>query len=481
MKKIVTGVVIVILLSLIIGCGGGNPSTNTEDATTTISVSIDQKNLQKSLKKSIYQKTSNLAIASIKIDVYDAPTGGTLIASTFLTQHGTLWSGTIGNVSTGTDLYLFAHAYNNDTPPVEIYTGSSGKVKLNSGSTTSISIALSQSETETADLKLFSVSSIITVNNGDGTYNITFNIANPNEEDLTYTMMETTNNQLSTQFSPNSGNILAGVVSTLSVVYTEGTYQDFMIRLKNTNDERSDTLFTIYKNGSVNISIAVPIITGNPDRMRNGTSYRMDWSRVVTGNDTYTAELEDISGGNPIGLLIGTELNISGCEEGVSFKVKFTATNATGGSSFGLYPVVCASSSGAEDPAGTHTHNGLMWQDDIEAKTVMKRWITPDNYNAGDYYNTSGDTATTCCSELTLAGFTDWRLPTIDELKGIVDKTNSPTIVNGFNNVTSYFYWSSTTGASDSSYTWDVSFYDGNDYWDHRTYEARVRCVRGGQ
>jgi len=46
---------------------------------------------------------------------------------------------------------------------------------------------------------------------------------------------------------------------------------------------------------------------------------------------------------------------------------------------------------------------------------------------------------------------------------------------------TSNGYWSSTTNVSDSSSAWLVNFYDGYDVWSSKTYEFRVRCVRGGQ
>ncbi|MCF6204503.1 MAG: DUF1566 domain-containing protein [Methylococcaceae bacterium] len=49
---------------------------------------------------------------------------------------------------------------------------------------------------------------------------------------------------------------------------------------------------------------------------------------------------------------------------------------------------------------------GLMWQDDIDAKTVRKPWSIT---NSDD---TSGDTTTTYCANLTLGDFNDWRMPT---------------------------------------------------------------------
>jgi len=41
--------------------------------------------------------------------------------------------------------------------------------------------------------------------------------------------------------------------------------------------------------------------------------------------------------------------------------------------------------------------------------------------------------------------------------------------------------WSSTTNVSDSSNAWNVNFNNGNDNWNSKTNENRVRCVRGGE
>jgi hypothetical protein len=86
------------------------------------------------------------------------------------------------------------------------------------------------------------------------------------------------------------------------------------------------------------------------------------------------------------------------------------------------------------------------------------------------------------------------RVPTIEELRKVV--TDCGGVIDDFDNnkasssyqscykekgFTSYYYWSSTTYASDSSYAWSVSFDYGFDYWGDKTGEYSVRCVRGGQ
>ena len=126
---------------------------------------------------------------------------------------------------------------------------------------------------------------------------------------------------------------------------------------------------------------------------------------------------------------------------------------------------------------------GLQWQDDTAAKTVTKQWVTQANYDAGNYSDTSGDTATTYCSTLTLGTHTDWRLPTIDELMYIADRSKrNPAIdTSYFENVVSRNYWSSTTVVGNSYVAWGVNFDGGYDRWRSKGGSDYVRCVRDGQ
>ena len=109
------------------------------------------------------------------------------------------------------------------------------------------------------------------------------------------------------------------------------------------------------------------------------------------------------------------------------------------------------------------TKTGLMWQDDVVGSTMD--WST----------------AITTCENLTLGGYSDWRLPNIRELKSIDDRTRAnPAISPNFTAIAPGYCWSSTTYASDSSYAWGVDFNLGNDVWDDKTDSSYVRCVRGG-
>jgi len=127
-----------------------------------------------------------------------------------------------------------------------------------------------------------------------------------------------------------------------------------------------------------------------------------------------------------------------------------------------------------------------MWQDDTN---VQKKWLTDDNYNtcsndttSSKCFDTSGDTAATYCADLSLGDYTDWRLPTDKELEGIIDYSRiKPTIDATFQNVTSSYYWSSTTNEGAKDKAWVIGFKYGkvNNYTkDHSYY---IRCVRDGQ
>jgi len=85
---------------------------------------------------------------------------------------------------------------------------------------------------------------------------------------------------------------------------------------------------------------------------------------------------------------------------------------------------------------------------------------------------------------LATAGFTDWRLPTVEELFCLADRTRyEPAIdTDYFPETPSSWFWASTVDASSPfDCAWYVSFSYGYSSWDFQGSEGFVRAVRPGQ
>jgi hypothetical protein len=138
---------------------------------------------------------------------------------------------------------------------------------------------------------------------------------------------------------------------------------------------------------------------------------------------------------------------------------------------------------------------GLEWQDDEEANSTTKQWLTDENYDKctgsngqtqddAACYDTEGDTATAYCANLALDGG-GWRLPTAGELYTLiidyrrVNLCTDPTFLH----FSLTRYWSSSTHAAHHAHGWSVNFYNcergnGDIY---KQNPKLVRCVRTKQ
>ena len=132
---------------------------------------------------------------------------------------------------------------------------------------------------------------------------------------------------------------------------------------------------------------------------------------------------------------------------------------------------------------------GLIWEvKTIDNKGDTYTWYDSDpNTNGGDEGTAGAGTDTEDfineMNATAYGGYSDWRLPTIEELSTIVDAERSdPAIDTGyFPNTVSIWYWSSSSSASNPSLAWGVNFYDGDVYGSGKSSYGRVRAVRGGQ
>ena len=90
------------------------------------------------------------------------------------------------------------------------------------------------------------------------------------------------------------------------------------------------------------------------------------------------------------------------------------------------------------DGTMTDTKTGLMWIQSPDS--TMRDWQTSMDYS----------------DALDFAGYTDWRVPTSDELQGVIQGWTGATpaawlTLQGFSNVLAGVYWSSTTDAGDTT------------------------------
>ena len=121
---------------------------------------------------------------------------------------------------------------------------------------------------------------------------------------------------------------------------------------------------------------------------------------------------------------------------------------------------------GAEADCVTDNLTGLMW--------VKNPDSTPLTW----------EDALTYANKLTLCGHDDWRLPNVNELESLIHagQSNTATWLNaqGFSNVQSDWYWSSTTSAFSTEDAWFVFMQNGNVRIDGKGVHNYVWPVRAG-
>ena len=116
------------------------------------------------------------------------------------------------------------------------------------------------------------------------------------------------------------------------------------------------------------------------------------------------------------------------------------------------------------------TTTNLMWHDDYYyVQAQLKTWNEAINY---------------CENDLNASGYTDWRLPNINELYTIIDTaTYEPAIHEIFKYTANKRYWSSTTSVTAITPTykiaWAIDFNTSKTYQgENKANTLNLRCVR---
>ena len=166
-------------------------------------------------------------------------------------------------------------------------------------------------------------------------------------------------------------------------------------------------------------------------------------------------------------------------DDGFYGKGGVPAVAPSGGFDFGEYDRTSFACSGGftDNGNGTVTDNltGLIWLKNANCFAI-KNWTTA--------LSSANTLTNTVCglSDGSKAG--DWRLPNLNELRSLLDRTlSAPYLPAGhpFTGVQSYYYWTSTIYAPNSSYAWFVYLYTSRVGATHDSETLYVWPVRGGQ
>lgn len=141
----------------------------------------------------------------------------------------------------------------------------------------------------------------------------------------------------------------------------------------------------------------------------------------------------------------------------------------TPGNSFALH----------DDGTVTHHTTGLMWM----RCSLGQEWT--GSTCAGLAVNLPWVDAFSAAEQHVFAGYSDWRMPTLDELKSITERACWNPAINSaiFPNTPANWFWTSSSVARSpilnyQDFSWYVEFYYGNSNYIHPDARNNVRLVR---
>ena len=129
-----------------------------------------------------------------------------------------------------------------------------------------------------------------------------------------------------------------------------------------------------------------------------------------------------------------------------------------------------------QTPAGTGLRANDQYKTNFDSTTELQKWNgdTPPTYRAPTQAEVDAITNSigfkNAVNASNLCGSAAWRLPTVDELLGIVKTSEYPRIDNAWfpNTPHSGWYWSASPDAGNTKLAWGVNFYSGYANLDNR-------------
>ncbi len=222
------------------------------------------------------------------------------------------------------------------------------------------------------------------------------------------------------------------------------------------------------------------------------------WS-AVTEATSYNLYYSTTAGtaGIKVGGITATSYTLNGLSNGVTYYFTVTAVNASGESAASAQVSVTPTTTAVlihrpiADTGQTTKYSTVFGDDSdylinppsftdnvngtITDNVTSLMWQKRDDATVRDWA-----TAGTYCADLSLSGYSDWRVPTKKELMSIENFGTIPAIdTTYFPETQSSRYWSSTTVPTYTDQAWIVSFDSGKVIYGFKTASYYARCVRG--
>jgi hypothetical protein len=479
---------------------GASGTSGRTDVSLTIPVESIVTNIQP-LKSALGTHSD---IVLVTVDVFEGTSP--LITAQELVKVGDVYTGSLLNLPVGPVLSFIVHAY--DSLSVEIFSGTTIQPLTGSGDTVTSNLAPVDDGTGFSIPSIPQIEYLKHINPLD-TGMIRFTVGGTLNEELTY---QITADAGGGAFLPVTGSInvtspVVTLITTYSAPAAIGTYEHSFTLANNQGNSITVYFETVVSNNLANGEVEVnfyPVVAALGGKRVDDN---VIWSAVISDDDPQNemAYLWTFDGGLSFEDDATNPANLLSYSTAATGNLGLTVTDNFGaGSSTQISYLLVAgqfpnpgdiittgilsyllpdtgqtqsfsgifgedsdytgySPSYSDNGNGTVTDNlsTLMWEQDVDLNT--KNWPEADTH----------------CQNLALAGHSDWRLPSMLELKDIIDYGSyNPALNNTYYNADTdtLRYWSTD---QESGNTWIMNFTRGTSSKATDTTNNYVRCVRG--